>query len=128
MRLINIITFLCGAGNPGKNITTSGKFVSNAETQVGKILDVFRQLLDEFLLPFIIAIGVLGAAYGLYLGINYSRSEGDARTEAKKRIINFIIGIVAVLVLIVLLIIYTQNADNFISWIEDILGRSTGTA
>ena len=128
MRLINIITFLCGAGNPDKNITTSEKFVSNAETQVGKILDVFRQLLDEFLLPFIIAIGVLGAAYGLYLGINYSRSEGDARTEAKKRIINFIIGIVAVLVLIILLIIYTQNADNFISWIEDILGRSTGTA
>ena len=102
-------------------------YISNSQTQVGKILDVFRQLLDEFLLPFIIAIGVLGAAYGFYLGISYSKAEGDARAEAKKRIINFIIGLVAVLILIIILIIYTQNADSLISWVEEILGRSTGT-
>ena len=101
-----------------------GVDVSTSTTKIGRILEVFAQLLDEFLLPFVIAIGVLGAVYGLYLGINYSRSEGDARKEAQKRIINFIIGLVAVIVLIILLVIYTNNADNFIKWIEiDILGR-----
>ena len=79
---------------------------------------------SEFLLPFVIAIGVLGAVYGLYLGVNYSRAEGDARKEAQKRIINFIIGLVALIVLIIMLVIYSQNADAFIEWIEvDVLAR-----
>lgn len=104
-------------------------YVSNQETKIGRILDVFAQLLDEFLLPFIIAIGTLGAVYGLYLGINYSRSEGDARGEAKKRIINFIIGLVSVLVLIILLIVYKNSAEDFITWIEsDILQRTIQSA
>ena len=89
-----------------------GVDVSTSTTKIGRILEVFAQLLDEFLLPFVIAIGVLGAVYGLYLGINYSRSEGDARKEAQKRIINFIIGLVAVIVLIILLVIYTNNAQK----------------
>ena len=120
MKLFNFVRFINSSNTAG------GKYISNASTQVGKVLDVFRQLLDEFLLPFIIAIGVLGAAYGFYLGVSYSKAEGEARTEAKKRIINFIIGLVAILILIILLIIYTQNADNFISWIEGLLGRTTG--
>lgn len=99
-------------------------YVSEERTKIGRVLDVFAQLLDEFLLPFVIAIGVLGAVYGLYLGINYSRSEGDARKEAQKRIINFIIGLVAVIVLIILLVIYSKNAESFIDWIEvDVLQR-----
>ena len=93
-------------------------YISNKETKTGRILDVFSQILDEFLLPFIIAIGVLGAVYGLYLGINYSRAEGDARAEAKKRIINFIIGFVSVVILLLLLILYTNHAEEMISWLE----------
>jgi uncharacterized membrane protein YidH (DUF202 family) len=103
-----------------------GVEVSESTTKIGRILEVFANLLDEFLLPFVIAIGVLGAVYGLYLGINYSRAEGDARKEAQKRIINFIIGLVAVIVLVVLLVIYTNNAQAFIDWIEiDILDRGS---
>lgn len=93
-------------------------YVSEEKTKIGRILDVFAQLLNEFLLPFIIAIGVLGAAYGLYLGISYSRADGDAKKEAQKRIVNFIIGLVAVIVLIILLEVYAANADEFIEWIE----------
>ena len=93
--------------------------LSEKTTKIGKILDVFAQLLDEFLLPFIIAIGVLGAAQGLYLGISYSKAEGDAKKEAQKRIINFIVGLVAVIVLIVLLEVFVANEENFIHWIEE---------
>ena len=100
-------------------------YSSQEQTKIGRILDVFAQLLEEFLLPFIVAIGVLGAVYGLYLGINYSRAEGDAKKEAQKRIINFIIGLVAVIVLIILLEVYSANAAEFIDWIENtVLGGS----
>ncbi len=91
---------------------------STKETKIGRILDVFSQLLDEFLLPFIIAIGVLGAVYGLWLGISYAKTEGDARGDAKKRIINFLIGLVSVIVLIILLKIYTTQSDNIIEWVD----------
>ena len=105
-----------------------GVAVSESTTKIGRILEVFANLLDEFLLPFVIAIGVLGAVYGLYLGVNYSRAEGDARKEAQKRIINFIIGLVALIVLIIMLVIYSQKADAFIEWIEvDVLGRGSNS-
>ena len=82
-------------------------------------MDVFRQLLDEFLVPFLIAIGVLGACYGLWLGINYSRQDGEAKGEARKRIVNFLIGFVVIIVLLVLLKVYANNADALIEWVEE---------
>ena len=100
------------------NIISFMGIKSTKTTKIGRVLDVFAQLLDEFLLPFIIAIGVLGAVYGLWLGISYAKTEGDARGDAKKRIINFLIGLVSVIVLIILLEIYTKQADVIIEWID----------
>ena len=90
----------------------------NDKTKVGRILGTFRDLLDELLLPFLIGIGIIGMIYGIWLGIQYARTEGDARGEAKKRIINFLIGLVSILVLLLLLRIYAYNADSIIDWIE----------
>ena len=87
-------------------------------TKVGRILSTFADLLDELLLPFLIGIGIIGMIYGIWLGVQYARSEGDARGEAKKRIINFLIGLVSIFVLLLLLRIYAYNADSIISWIE----------
>lgn len=92
---------------------------SEKSTQIGRILDIFAQLLDEFLLPVIIGGSIIGAVYALWLGIQYARTEGESRGEAKKRIINFIIGIVSLIVLFILLRIYTLQAENLITWIEN---------
>lgn len=102
--MYNMINFLC--------------FTSSKPTKIGRILDVFAQLLDEFLVPFLIGIGVIGGCYGLWLGINFARQEGDAKGEARKRLVNFLIGFVSVIVLLVLLRIYTNNAEALIEWIE----------
>lgn len=100
---------------------------SDKPTKIGKILDIFAQLLDELLLPLIIGIGIIGTAYGIWLGIQYARTEGDARGEAKKRIINFLIGLVSLFVLLLLLRIYTENAESLITWVEEsILGDGAG--
>jgi len=98
---------------------------SNKETKIGRVLDMFAQMLDEFLLPLIIGIGVLGTLYGIWLGVQYARLEGDARGEAKKRIINFLIGLISILVLLLVLRIYASNSESVISWIEQaILDRN----
>lgn len=91
---------------------------SDKATKIGRVLDMFAQLLDEFLLPLIIGVSILGSIYGIWLGVQYARTEGDARGEAKKRLINFFIGIVALLVLLLVLRIFTTNAESVISWIE----------
>lgn len=95
------------------------EIASSKRTKIGRILDIFAQLLDEFLLPVIIGGSIIGAVYALWLGIQYARTEGDARGEARKRIINFIIGIVSLIVLFLLLRIYTQESENLISWLEN---------
>lgn len=103
------------------------EIASEKTTKIGRILDIFAQLLREFLLPVIIGGSIIGAVYSLWLGIQYARSEGDARKEAQKRIINFIIGIVCVIVLFLLLRIYTDQAENLISWLEEsILSKTKG--
>ena len=105
--MYNIINFLC--------------LTSDKPTKIGRVLDIFAQLLDEFLVPFLIGIGILGGCYGLWLGINYARQEGDAKGDARKRLVNFLIGFVSVIVLLVLLRIYSTNAEPLISWIEETL-------
>lgn len=98
----------------------------DTSTKIGRVLLTFAELVDEFLVPFIIAIGSIGVAYGIWLGVAYAKAEGDGRVEAKKRIINFLIGLISVLVLIVLLIVYVKNAESLISWIEEsILGGAS---
>ena len=87
-------------------------------TKVGRILGTFADMLDEMLLPFLLGIGIIGMIYGIWLGVQYARSEGDARGEAKKRIINFLIGLVSIFVLLLLLRIYAYNADSIIDWVE----------
>ena len=87
-------------------------------TKVSRILGSFADLLDELLLPFLIGVGIIGMIYGIWLGVQYARSEGDARGEAKKRIINFLIGLVSIFVLLLLLRIYAYNAESIIDWID----------
>lgn len=88
------------------------------QSQVARVLSTIQDMLRDILLPFIIVVGAASGIYGIWLGVNYSKSEGDARADAKKRIVNFIIGLVCIIVLIVLLALYTQYADGIIAWID----------
>jgi len=107
----------------------SGTFLlSGRTTKTSRILGAFADLLDEMLLPFIIGVSIIGLIYSIWLGVQYARSEGDARGEAKKRIINFLIGLVSVFVLLLLLRIYSQNAESIVQWVEGIGGTVNGEA
>lgn len=69
--------------------------------------------------PILILLGSAGAIYAIVLGVNLSRAESaDKREEAKKRLINFVIGIVAAIILLVLLKLVVDNIDSIIEWIS----------
>ena len=114
-----------GLGSAGQFLgETNTKETPDRTTRLARILDTIRNMLNELLLPFLIAIGAAGTIYAIWLGVNYSKSEGDARTEAKKRIVNFLIGFICVMVLLVLLELFVKYGGGIVDWLDTVIGKS----
>ena len=65
------------------------------------------------LIPIIIIVASLGMIYAIYLGIQLARAESsDAREEAKKKMIYFIVAFVITIVLLILLKVLASNANS----------------
>ncbi len=80
-------------------------------------LSPIAKFLDDALIPVIIVVGALGAIWIIILGVNLARAEtADKASEAKKRLINVVIALVAVLILIFLLAFFVTNAPT---WFAD---------
>lgn len=97
------------------------------ETWWHNSLEPVAELLGEILVPLIIILGAAGTIYGVVLGIQYSKSESaDKRDEAKKRIVNMLIGFIALFVLLILLILFCKNVVSIGRWVTDIINNSRG--
>ena len=97
------------------------------ETWWHNSLEPVAELLGEILVPLIIILGAAGTIYGVVLGIQYSKSESsDKRDEAKKRIVNMLIGFIALFVLLILLILFCKNVVSIGRWVTDIINSSRG--
>ena len=82
------------------------------------IIDPIATALNKILGPLLILLGSAGAIYAIVLGVNLSRAESsDKREEAKKRLINFVIGIGAAIILLVLLKLVVQEIDTILAWV-----------
>ena len=78
-----------------------------------KIVKPIVDLMDTIIVPLLIVIGTAGTIYAIILGVNFARAESsDKREEAKKRIINFVIGFVVTLVLLILLLLFVKFAPS----------------
>ena len=75
-----------------------------------EISDEVNEILTTWVGPLFIAIGGAGAIYIIVLAVQYIRSENDnKRAEIKTRLVNCIIGVVALLVLASLCITIPWN-------------------
>lgn len=84
-------------------------------TNMMKIVDI----IDAFLLPIILILGTAGTIFVIVLGVQFSKAESaDKREEAKKRMINAIIGVVVTLLLLILVKLFTANAPDIVEWIN----------
>ncbi len=121
MFLFNIARAMMGTSS---SISTGNTNLDSAWT---KIFEPVIKVLDTLLVPLLIIIGTAGSIYAIVLGVNYSKAEtADKREEAKKRMINAVIGMVIMLILLILLKLFTANAATVAQWITGI-GSSTSS-
>ena len=82
------------------------------------IVDPILNILQALLVPLLIIVGTAGSIYAVILGVNFARAEtADKREEAKKRMVNAIIGLVVMVFLLVILQLFVANADSIVVWI-----------
>ena len=94
-------------------------------TQVERIVKPIDELFDLLIVPLLTLIGAAGMIYSIVLGVQYSKAESsDKREEAKKRLVNTIIGFVVVLVLLIVLRIFTNNIGIIKEWVTDTVAEA----
>ena len=116
----SIMGFTTRAGvfdEAGSSTTISGD--SGVSTVYDRVFAPIIDILDAMLWPVLILVGTAGSIYAIVLGVNFSKAESaDKREEAKKRMINAIIGLVVTIILLILLKLFTANAQTIAGWIN----------
>lgn len=72
----------------------------------------------NWLLPVVmILLGFVGVIYGIILGLKYAKSEtADQKDAAKKRLINFVVGILIAIVAVMLMFLFIKFMPNIFGW------------
>ncbi len=99
-------------------VSMLGEEITDVKGFYGSVFEPVVEILDAMLVPILILIGTAGSIYAIILGVNFSKAESsDKREEAKKRMINAIIGLVVTILLLILLKLFTANAEAIAQWI-----------
>ena len=110
-------------------IADSSSDISDAKGFFDKVMKPVVDILDGMLVPILILVGTAGSIYAIVLGVNFSKAESaDKREEAKKRMINAIIGLVVTIVLLILLKLFTANAQAIADWINGVAKTSSSSS
>ena len=74
-----------------------------------------RAVIDRILWPLLIVVAAAGTIYAVVLGVNMARADStEKREEAKKRVINVLVGMAIIVGLILLLKLFMEVLPNFI--------------
>lgn len=126
--LIKFVQFLGDTSSTNWGTDNDTSDAQNATSQANKIVKPIDDLLDVMIVPLLILIGSAGLIYSIVLGVNYSKAENpDKREEAKKRLVNTIVGFVILLVLLVLLRLFTNNAEAISTWVKEVINNANDT-
>ncbi len=120
MFLLQIASRMMGLlAGVGLLATDADPGITNVNTFYETVFEPVVGILDSMLVPILILIGTAGSIYAIILGVNFSKAESsDKREEAKKRMINAIIGLVVTILLLILLKLFTANAQAIADWIN----------
>ena len=68
--------------------------------------------IESAMIPIIIVLLAISAIYAIILGVNMARAESaEQRDNAKKRIINFLIGAITIIVILVIVYVLAAKID-----------------
>ena len=94
---------------------------------VNDIVSTMRDIVNKIIWPAIAIILTLGIVYVIILGVNYAKAEtSDKKEEAKKRIINAVVGVVIMLALIAILNVFLNSLDKgeVAGWVDNVTGNT----
>ena len=92
--------------------------VAGAAGSFKGVVMTIANFINAMLTPILILVVSAGTIYAVVLGVNFARAEtSDKREEAKKRLINAIIGIVIIFVLLLLLKILASNMQGILDFV-----------
>ena len=84
----------------------------SSQTGLSSVAQEIFRISKTVLVPVMIIVGVAGVFYSIYLGVMMARADSsDKREEAKKRMVNAIVGFVAIFILITLMYLFAANAN-----------------
>lgn len=79
--------------------------------------------IESALLPIMIVLIAVAAIYAIILGVNMAKAESaEKREEAKKRIINFIIGAVVIIVVLIIVYVLAANINSILNIPQNVVG------
>ncbi len=95
--LTKVATYLMGFSG----ILADGDWKDRLEgTQWAWVVDIVSAI-DTLLYPLLIVVGAAGTIYAVVIGVNMARADStEKREEAKKRLINVIVGLAIIIALI----------------------------
>jgi len=91
-----------------------------------KFLIPIIQLIDTALVPIIIVILAAGTIYAVILGVNMARADSsEKRDEAKKRLINVIVGAGIIIVLLAIIYALASNIEGLLGLAQPTIDATT---
>lgn len=95
--MLNKLMSFILAGSTGPQVADEGSWIQ-------QVVDAVYKIVNKLVWPTMAIILTLGIIYVIILGVNYAKAEtSDKKEEAKKRIINAVVGVVITLALIALI-------------------------
>ena len=115
-KLMSAMVGFLGSGGA----SPSAPSVSKA-TWIQQTFAIVWKVIDEILWPAFAIIATVGIVYAIVLGVNYAKAEtSDKKEEAKKRIINAVVGVVIMLALIVILKVFVSEIGGVRDWADNL--------
>lgn len=119
---MGIMNFVLGVGSQLGVLSQrfSEMIEKKAVDETYKAVIPILDLIDNALLPILICLLSAATIYGVVLGVNMARADsGEKREEAKKRLVNFLIGAVIIIILLIIVYVLAYYLPQIISAINN---------
>ena len=88
-----------------------------------EMIKILVKIIDQFMPVVLIGVGIVGAFFVIIQGVRYAKSENEeAKSEAKKKLINGGIGILIGLLIMIVLTVFLKNSEAVRDWLLETAG------
>ncbi len=103
----------------GVDAEQNSEWIQNISASIQSIVNVI-------VWPVITIVATIGVVYAIVLGVNYAKAESsDDRENAKKRIINVVVGALLMIVLMIALYLFARYSEQIFAWVSGFGGSTS---